>query len=86
MSIHHFEYLGEILACMNFLNFLGVAFAAVTFMLLTKGLGFNARNCFLVNGLMTAVLATAAFTLLPDFVLRFLNLIRSRILHRAPKD
>jgi acyl-[acyl-carrier-protein]-phospholipid O-acyltransferase/long-chain-fatty-acid--[acyl-carrier-protein] ligase len=76
------DRLGEILACSNFLNFLGVALAAVIFLWLTKGLGMTAQGCFVVNGLMTAILATAAFMVLPDFIVRFMNLILTRIIYR----
>jgi acyl-[acyl-carrier-protein]-phospholipid O-acyltransferase/long-chain-fatty-acid--[acyl-carrier-protein] ligase len=76
------ERLGEILACMNFLNFLGVAAAALVFLLLTKGLNLSARGCFIINGLMTAGLAAVAFLVLPDFVIRFLILILTRIVYR----
>ncbi|MCK4565262.1 MAG: AMP-binding protein, partial [Verrucomicrobia bacterium] len=76
------ERLGEILACMNFLNFLGVAIAAVLFLLFTKTFGMTAKGCFIANGLMTAVLAVAAFIILPDFIIRFLILILTRIIYR----
>jgi acyl-[acyl-carrier-protein]-phospholipid O-acyltransferase/long-chain-fatty-acid--[acyl-carrier-protein] ligase len=76
------ERLGEILACMNFLCFLGVALAALTFLLLTRGLGMSAKGCFIVNGLMTAGLAITAFAILPDFIVRFLILALTRIIYR----
>ncbi|MEN8255121.1 MAG: MFS transporter, partial [Verrucomicrobiota bacterium] len=76
------ERLGEILACMNFLNFLGVAVAAFLFLLFTKGFGMTAKGCFIVNGLMTAGLAVVAFIILPDFVIRFCILILTRIIYR----
>jgi acyl-[acyl-carrier-protein]-phospholipid O-acyltransferase/long-chain-fatty-acid--[acyl-carrier-protein] ligase len=76
------DRLGEILACMNFLNFLGVAVAAVMFLVLTKGLGMTAKGCFFVNGVMTAALAVVAFIIIPDFVIRFLILILTRIIYR----
>ncbi len=76
------DRLGEILACMNFLNFLGVALAAVLFLWFTKGLGLTARGCFIINGVMTAGLALYAFILIPDFVVRFLILILTRIVYR----
>jgi acyl-[acyl-carrier-protein]-phospholipid O-acyltransferase/long-chain-fatty-acid--[acyl-carrier-protein] ligase len=76
------DRLGEILACMNFLNFFGVAMAALIFLLFTKGFGMTARGCFIINGLMTAGLAVAAFIILPDFVVRFLILVLTRIIYR----
>jgi acyl-[acyl-carrier-protein]-phospholipid O-acyltransferase/long-chain-fatty-acid--[acyl-carrier-protein] ligase len=74
--------LGEILACMNFLSFLGVALAALAFLLLTRSIGLSARGCFLVCGIMTAGLATTAFFVLPDFVTRFMILILTRAIYR----
>ncbi len=76
------DRLGEILACKNFLNFLGVAVAAVVFLLLTKRLGMTAQECFTVSGLMTAGLATAGFIILPGFIIRFLILVLTRITYR----
>lgn len=76
------ERLGEILACMNFLNFLGVALAAAIFLLLTKVFGMSAQGCFITNGLMTTGLAIAAFIILPDFVMRFLILVLTRAIYR----
>ena len=74
--------LGEILACMNFLSFLGVAVAAFMFLLLTKGFGLSAQGCFIINGLLTAGLAAVAFIILPDFIIRFMILILTRIIYR----
>lgn len=74
--------LGEILACMNFLNFTGVALAALLFLLFTKGFGMTAQSCFIVIGLMTAGLALAAFIILPDFIIRFMILILTRSIYR----
>lgn len=76
------DRLGEILACMNFLDFLGVAVAALMFFLFTKGFGMTAQECFIVNGLMTAGLAAAAFIILPDFIIRFMVLILTRTIYR----
>lgn len=76
------DRLGEILACMNFLNFTGVALAALLFLLFTKGFGMTAKGCFIVIGLMTAGLAAAAFIILPDFIIRFMILILTRITYR----
>ncbi|VGO15839.1 Bifunctional protein Aas [Pontiella desulfatans] len=77
------ERLGEILACMNFLNFLGVALAAVMFLVLTKNLGFTAKGCFTINGVMTALLALGTFIILPDFIVRFTVLVFTRIIYRV---
>jgi acyl-[acyl-carrier-protein]-phospholipid O-acyltransferase/long-chain-fatty-acid--[acyl-carrier-protein] ligase len=77
------DRLGEILACMNFLNFTGVLVAALLFLLLTKNLGLSAQGAFVVIGTMTAVLAVAAFSILPDFIVRFVVLILTRIIYRV---
>ncbi len=76
------ERLGEILACMNFLSFLGVAIAALMFMLLTKGFGMSAQGCFIFTGILTGVLAAIAFRVLPDFTIRFAVLVLTRIIYR----
>lgn len=76
------ERLGEILACMNFLSFLGAALAALIFMLLTKAIGLTAQGCFIFNGLLTGALAVVALCVLPDFLVRFLILILTRIVYR----
>lgn len=76
------ERLGETLACMNYHNFLGVAVSAVLFIIMTKTFGITAKQCFLINGLMTAVLAIATFSVLPDFIIRFLILILTRTIYR----
>jgi len=76
------ERLGEILACSNFLSFLGVALAAGIFMLLTKGFGLTAQGCFIFNGALTAGLAVVAISVLPDFAIRFAILVLTRIVYR----
>jgi len=76
------ERLGEMLACMNFLSFLGVAFAAFLFMLLTRVLGLTAQGCFIFTGILTTLLAIVACIRLPDFLIRFAVLILTRIIYR----
>ncbi len=74
---------GEILACMNFMNFTGVMIAAIAFLVLTKTFGVTARTCFTINGGMTAILALTTFLILPDFIIRFMILILTRIVYRV---
>jgi len=62
---------GEILACSNFLSFLGVALSALLVYVLTKTLQLTPRMAFLVVGLLTGVLACLAVWVLPDFLIRF---------------
>jgi len=76
------DRLGEMLACMNFLSFLGVALAALIFMLLTKVFGLSAQGCFIFTGILTAALAIVACIRLPDFLIRFAVLILTRIIYR----
>ena len=75
--------LGEILACMNFLNFTGVAVAAILFIVLSKSLGLSAKGCFLVTGLITTALALFTFIILPDFIIRFVVLTVTRTIYHV---
>jgi len=73
---------GEILACSNFLSFLGVAISAGLLYVLVKPLGLSPRDCFLVIGLLTGVLAVLALILLPDFAVRFCVVVVTRLFYR----
>jgi acyl-[acyl-carrier-protein]-phospholipid O-acyltransferase/long-chain-fatty-acid--[acyl-carrier-protein] ligase len=73
---------GEILACANFLSFLGVALSAGTFYVMTQILHFDAGQCFLASALMTAGLALIAILALPDFFIRFVVVLITRSIYR----
>ena len=73
---------GEVLGAQNFLSFLGVAIAAALFFLLTGKLGLDSDLCFIIVGLLTAVLATVTVIMLPDFLIRFIILVLTRTIYR----
>jgi len=73
---------GEILACTNFLSFLGVALSAGLFLLFTAVFKFTAGQCFLAVGVMTAILAVAAIIILPDFLVRCVTVIITKCFYR----
>lgn len=75
--------LGEILACQNFLSFLGVALAMGLFKLLVTVLGLSASMSFLVIGILTGVLAVFAVAILPDFLIRFVVVVITRLVYRV---
>ena len=74
--------LGEIIACQNFLSFLGVAASAGILKILTSGLGFQASMSFVAAGVLTAILAVCAIYVLPDFLIRFVVVIVARCIYR----
>ncbi|MBN1673529.1 MAG: MFS transporter [Kiritimatiellae bacterium] len=73
---------GEILAATNFFSFLGVALSAGTLWLLAEVFGLDAQACFLVVGLLTAVLLVMSVWVLPDFLVRFVILLIARPFYR----
>ncbi len=73
---------GEILACSNFMSFLGVAVSAGTIYLLNAVFAFTPGQCFVVVGVLTAVLAAITLWVLPDFLTRFLVLVLTRLFYR----
>ncbi|MDD4872039.1 MAG: MFS transporter, partial [Kiritimatiellae bacterium] len=73
---------GEILACTNFLSFLGVALSAGIFMLLNGVLGLTAGQCFVTVGVMTGILAAIAIVVLPDFLIRCVTVIITKCFYR----
>jgi acyl-[acyl-carrier-protein]-phospholipid O-acyltransferase / long-chain-fatty-acid--[acyl-carrier-protein] ligase len=73
---------GEILAAASFLGFFGVALSSGLLSVLTLVLNLGPELCFLVAGLLTTVLALAAFKVLPDFFLRFVVLVVTRCIYK----
>ncbi len=73
---------GEILACTNFLSFLGVALSAGIFILLSGVLGLTAGQCFVAVGVMTGLLALMAIVVLPDFLIRCVTVIITKCFYR----
>lgn len=76
------KQLGEILACTNFLSFLGVALSVGLFYVLTHTLHLTAQQGFLAIGLLTGLLAAAAIAVLPDFLVRCVGVIVTRLFYR----
>jgi acyl-[acyl-carrier-protein]-phospholipid O-acyltransferase/long-chain-fatty-acid--[acyl-carrier-protein] ligase len=74
---------GEILACSNFLSFLGVALSAGLLFLLDHTLGLSPQACFVVIGVLTAGLAILTLVLLPDFVVRLVVVLITRFAYRV---
>ncbi len=77
---------GQILACTSFLGFSGVALSAGLLVLLTDVMGLAANECFVVVGALTGVLAVATVRLLPDFLVRFVVVLITRIVYRIRVD
>ncbi len=73
---------GAVLAASNFLNFTGILSAALMIKLFQEGLGFSPGQAFLLLGVMTFILAVAAMIVLPDFFIRFIMLIITKIFYR----
>ena len=76
------ERRGEILACSNFMSFLGAALSAGIFLGLSRGLSFSPQACFVVVGLLTAVLGVITLWLLPDFLVRLGVVLITRLFYR----
>ncbi len=76
------ERRGEILACSNFLSFLGAAISAAAFLVLARSLSLSPGACFAVVGALTVFLAAMTLWLLPDFLVRLLITILTRIFYR----
>ncbi len=76
------QRLGEVLACTNFLSFIGVALSAGVLYLLNGILQFSAGKCFVAIGMLTAALAIATLIILPDFLTRFVFLVITKCIYR----
>ncbi len=77
------ERRGEILAATNLASWTGVLLASALLYLLSGPLAFSARQGFMVIGLLTLALTLAAFRVLPDFLLRFLGVLFTRLCYRV---
>lgn len=62
---------GEVFGASNFLSFSAMVASSGLFYLLTKKLGFDARTCIFITGLLAAVPAVVACMRLPNFFTRF---------------
>jgi acyl-[acyl-carrier-protein]-phospholipid O-acyltransferase / long-chain-fatty-acid--[acyl-carrier-protein] ligase len=75
------EKRGEILAASAFISWVGVLVASGLVML-TVRLGWSAATGFLLMGGLTLALAIATVLVLPDFLLRFVLLVLTRLVYR----
>ena len=73
---------GEILALNNFLSFVGVAVSAGVFALLYQGLKLRTTQCFAIVGVLTGLLAVTAIRILPDFLIRFVVVVVTKLFYR----
>ncbi len=76
------ERRGEILACCNFMSFLGAALSAGLFYILSTVFNVTPGHCFVVVAILTAILALITLVLLPDFFIRFCTLLITRTFYR----
>jgi acyl-[acyl-carrier-protein]-phospholipid O-acyltransferase/long-chain-fatty-acid--[acyl-carrier-protein] ligase len=73
---------GAVLAASNFLNFVGILGATLMIKIFQEMLGFSSAQAFMLLGVMTFILAVAAIIVLPDFFIRFIMLIITKIFYR----
>ncbi len=73
---------GEVIATSNFLSFCGMGLAAVLLLILQTVLRVDAALSFVFLGAITLVLTIIVVRVLPDFLIRFVGLIVTRILYR----
>lgn len=76
------ERLGEILAASSFLSWVGVLVASGLLWLFSEGMRLNARQGFLIIGLLTLGLTVVTLKILPDFLLRFIVVAVTRTAYR----
>lgn len=73
---------GEIIAASNFLGWVGVFLASGLVYLFGHLLQMSAAQLFLVLGAMTLALTAVTIVLLPDFLIRFICFLLTRLLYR----
>ncbi|MFC1461545.1 acyl-[ACP]--phospholipid O-acyltransferase [Verrucomicrobiota bacterium] len=73
---------GEVIACVNFLGFTGVALSAGAIKVFDSVFGMTPGQGFLVMGVLTAVLSVATLVVLPDFFVRFIIVLVTRLVYR----
>ena len=74
--------LAEILAASAFLSWVGALLAGESLKQFSTTLGLEAREGYLVIGLMTLAMTIVSFLVLPDFLLRFVVLVLTRTVYR----
>ena len=73
---------GEILAASNFLGWVGVLIASVSIYCFSTLWGMSAAQVFMVLGLMTLLPTIITIILLPDFFVRFVCILVTRLCYR----
>lgn len=73
---------GRVIAASNLVGWVGVLAASGVVMLFCDVLGIPAATMFVAMGLLTLVLAVVAMLRLPDFMLRALLVILTRVMYR----
>ncbi|MBL7215386.1 MAG: MFS transporter [Phycisphaerae bacterium] len=73
---------GRVLAASSFLGWVGVFLAALLVKFVCGNLGVPSRWMFLVLGMLTLVLAVATVIVLPDFLVRLVVVLITRIIYR----
>ncbi|MHC4637243.1 MAG: acyl-[ACP]--phospholipid O-acyltransferase [Planctomycetota bacterium] len=76
------QHRGRIIAASNFLGWVGVLLASVVIYILNTLLKFSPAQVFLILGFMTLLLASATVILLPDFLVRFICFVLTRLCYR----
>ncbi len=73
---------GQILAASNFLGWVGVLLASGLVYLFCSLLGMSAAAMFAILGVMTLVLSVVTVALLPDFLVRLICVLLTRLCYR----
>ena len=73
---------GRVLAASSFLGWIGVFLAALLIKFVCGGLGVAAHWMFLVLGILTLGLAVTTVIILPDFLVRLIVVLITRIVYR----
>lgn len=73
---------GRVIAASNFVGWVGVAIAALLVGFFCGKLGIAASTMFLAVGIVTLALAIVTVILLPDFLLRLLIILLTRVIYR----
>lgn len=76
------DRLGEILAASNFLSWTLILVGALSVSLFNSVFGLSPAQGFLVMGALTLVLGVFAIIVLPDFLIRFVVMLLTRVCYR----
>ncbi|MEA2011493.1 MAG: MFS transporter [Verrucomicrobiota bacterium] len=74
---------GEILALVNFLNFVGILCAAGLIFLYGNLFDWSAKSSLAIAGLLTGLLSLIAFVMLPDFIIRLAVLCTTKLMGKT---